>query len=291
MVSSINDEDIRVSNDHNIEYVQTLLDMHPQFEEHCLLRSNLYNNNTKSNQRHKAYLCACLGISLNSANDIPSQNILETFVDIIDLGGITQTNIGAKGISKQIVNEMIKDNDITITRNLMKCFTYNLNDSGNNGGSNPANDDFVDLVTPINFKLILTRGYLNPLPVDPKLQERSNIWNTLTAEQKEILRTLYPNRSSSLGNSFVMDPIPDLRTEQYVRYFDSSKPETIKAINDKIKVLSPPGVSLSDYMKNNFLAIKKILNRDSKMLTKPIELLTRNDYHEYKDHTAQAKSS
>ena len=114
-----------------------------------------------------------------------------------------------------------------------------------------------ELVTPTVLRRIVERGFINPLPLEPQVAARHEIWKGLTPLQKAMLSRLYKVERIDVGQFTSTQP-PIQSVEHYILAY---KPEYVDTFIHDLEMVVPNHVSKEEYLTSSLHLYDAYLKR------------------------------
>ena len=239
------------------EAVHNIFEMYPVYKNNLLEFPFKYQAGANTNTISAIYSLACLGVNLTGFRlDGSDVNMFTraafNSVNILLLGGLGVTQETARPFPKSFIDEL------QFSRVVSQKMAEIL-------GIKPS-----VLITTEIMTTILTRGYINPVPIDPEVSARAARWDSYDQAKRNIIGQVYPENDGSANLGFILGkPVP-----AFDAYIDvlKNEPAILDQIQKNLGMFIPAGVSAWDYICAALPSISAIINRtpDDIASTKPL---------------------
>lgn len=191
------------------------------------------------------YMAASLDLRVDDLRGIPIEAIV-AYAEIMASGGFGSSSLRPRVLTP-FVAKTLKLESVEIQRSLLRLLGV----------------DAVDFISERDYIKIIRRGYINPLPITPKIKERVELWAALSYEQKVLMSRIYSGSGTPIQAFVTANPIRS-KLEDYVRYFKPKDESLLDIVIQKLKMIVPSGMTKAAYVEESLPRMVRLFERKGK---------------------------
>lgn len=253
----------------NLEITADLLwiidEMYPEWKRELPNVFQRYVHGTRNitiSEAEVVYMAGSLDLRIDDLREIPIEALV-AYAEIMVSGGFGSSSLRPR-VLPPFVAKTLKLESIDVQRNLLKFLGV----------------DAVDFISEKDYIKIIHRGYIDPLPISPKIRERVELWISLSYDQKALMSRIYSGTGTPIQAFVTANPIHS-KLEDYVRYFKPKDETLLDAIVQKLKMIVPSGMTKQDYIEESLPRMVRLFERKGK--PSKSGTLTRESFNEMTD--------